>query len=127
MYSPQIHASLVKELYKLGKKKGKPMTVIVNQIIREGLKNKRAVLKKGGGGKNMSKLKLNKSFEITSVCRADLKGFFSNDEIELLNDDDLKRIAIKMADSYCENIFWIDLRIATEAVISEAESREEEK
>lgn len=37
MYSPKIKPDLVVELYHIGKDKGKPMTQVVDGIIREGI------------------------------------------------------------------------------------------
>lgn len=49
----------------------------------------------------------NKSFEITSVCRLDIQsiGF----DTSTLTDEDMKNIARKMADNYCECCFWNSL------------------
>lgn len=35
IYQPKIHSSLIHELYKMGERTGLPMTVIVDQAIRE--------------------------------------------------------------------------------------------
>ena len=61
--------------------------------------------------------KMNKSFEITSVCREDLKEYFSDKQIESLEDCDMERLARKMADAYCENGFWIDMEILAQAIL----------
>ena len=53
----------------------------------------------------------NKSFPITSICREDLTGKFTEKQIRQLDDDDMKHIASKMADNYCDNGFWIDMSI----------------
>jgi len=61
--------------------------------------------------------KEDKMFCITSVCRADLEEHFSQKEIESLTDEDMERIASKMADIYIENNFWIDLEIMVTSVL----------
>jgi hypothetical protein len=63
--------------------------------------------------------KWDQPFPITSVCRADLRGILTEKEIARLDDADMEWIASKMADAYCDNGFWIDLKIIAEAVIEE--------
>jgi len=120
MYSPKIKEELIRPLYKLRKRIGKPMTVIVNQFVMEGINSLTEYL-------DIKEIINNpkKPFEIVSVCRADLKGYYSDEEIEYLSDDDLKIIAIRMADEYCDNDFWTDLKKIAKPVINEAKSREE--
>lgn len=48
-------------------------------------------------------------FPITSVHRADLEGLGYN--VSKVEDGTMTRLASKMADAYCENVFWIDLPI----------------
>jgi len=69
--------------------------------------------------------RLYKDFKITSVCRADvadrlamMKGITLKEaEKKALKatDGEMERLASKMADAYCDNGFWIDLDILTEA------------
>lgn len=51
-------------------------------------------------------------FKITSVAREDLEeiGFDTSG----IDDDDMERLAGKMADAYLDNGFWIDLPIIAE-------------
>ena len=57
-------------------------------------------------------------YEITSVSKDDLEqAGFSEEQIALLDDSDMERIASKMADAYCDNCYWIDLPIITEYVL----------
>ena len=58
-----------------------------------------------------------KPFPITSVCREDLRGIVSDNEIARLDDADMQEIAERMADAYCESAFWIDLPIVAEYVL----------
>ena len=60
-----------------------------------------------------------KPFEITSVYRADLQDKFSEKEIAKFDDTKMAYMARKMADAYCENVFWIDLEIITQYILSE--------
>lgn len=52
-------------------------------------------------------------FEITSISRDDIKGLFEEKGIKLdvskITDDDMKHLARKMADAYCNCCFWIAL------------------
>ena len=52
------------------------------------------------------------SFPITSVSREDLEalGFDASD----VSDDTMERLASKLADDYCEQLFWISLRVLAE-------------
>ena len=82
-------------------------------------KSKRKYTKRKGSG-------IDKPFQITSVCKADILGLekcdkegnikplFKKSDIMKLNSDDMERIASKMSNAYCENGFWIDLEIITE-------------
>lgn len=63
---------------------------------------------------------LNKPFEITSVCRIDLLETFTPKQISLLDDSDMRRLASKMADSYCDGNFWEDLKILTEYILKDS-------
>ncbi len=41
MYSPKIDEPLIPELYRLAKRKGQPMTRIVNRFIKQGLETEK--------------------------------------------------------------------------------------
>lgn len=53
-------------------------------------------------------------FKITSVSRADLeeRGF----EVSNVSDATMERLASKMADDYCEQLFWESLEIIAESI-----------
>ncbi len=53
-------------------------------------------------------------FNITSVHRNDLEGI-GFDTVDV-DDDTMRHLASKMADAYCDQVFWIDLEIIAEAV-----------
>jgi len=69
---------------------------------------------------------LDKPFVITSVCKADILSLqkqdkngnviskFKKSHITKLTESDMKQIASKLADAYCDNGFWIDLDIIVE-------------
>ena len=63
------------------------------------------------------KVDMNKAFNITSICRADLLENYTQEQIEKIDDGDMERIASKMADAYCDNGFWIDLPIIVDHVM----------
>lgn len=48
-------------------------------------------------------------FPITSVHRDDLRGV--GFDVEKISDDDMKELARKMADDYCEQLFWSSMEI----------------
>lgn len=52
------------------------------------------------------------SFPITSVSREDLEtlGFDAFN----ISDDTMEHLASKLADDYCEQLFWISLRVLAE-------------
>jgi hypothetical protein len=60
-----------------------------------------------------------KPFPITSVCRADLREFFSDEEIAGLDDADMREIAREMADAYLQRGCWIDLQIVAGSLLQE--------
>ena len=51
-------------------------------------------------------------FHITSVSRDDLEalGF----DTSRVSDDTMEHLASKLADDYCEQLFWISLRVLAE-------------
>jgi len=53
-------------------------------------------------------------FPITSVHRTDLEqaGF----DASAVDDKTMRRLAEKMADAYCESVFWIDLDVIADAL-----------
>ena len=53
-----------------------------------------------------------KNFPITGVCRTDLEDIGFN--TKNVDDSTMERLASKMANAYCENVFWIDLEIIAE-------------
>ena len=58
-----------------------------------------------------------KDFPITSVCRADLREFFTDKQIDSLEDWEMEEIASKMGDAYCDIGFWIDLEIIAKDIL----------
>ena len=59
-----------------------------------------------------------KEFPITSVTRADLKAVgVPTKTVKTLTDEQMERIASKMADYYSDDSFWIHARIAVEYVL----------
>ena len=59
----------------------------------------------------------NEPFPITSVCRADMADLFTPQQIASI---DMAQLASKMADAYCDQVFWIDLKILAEDAIEDA-------
>ncbi len=53
-------------------------------------------------------------FPITGVHRADLEGL--GYDISGVDDATMIRLAGKMANAYCESVFWIDLPIIADAL-----------
>jgi hypothetical protein len=70
---------------------------------------------------------LNKSFEVSSISRADLQNFFSLEEIENLTNDDMKAIAKKMGDLYCDLAYWQDLENTAKDVLEERQASNAKK
>lgn len=62
--------------------------------------------------KFMRKSRLLKPFNITSVSRADLEHLGFN--TTKVNESTMKELASKMADDYCEQLFWDSLPIIAE-------------
>ena len=57
---------------------------------------------------------MNKPFSITSLCREDLTNQeigYSRKNALKITDDQMKNIASKMADDYCQQLFWESLDI----------------
>lgn len=65
-------------------------------------------------------INLTKSFQITSVCRADIdEKKYPKKFIAGLADDDMERIASKMANAYCDCCFWIALECQLKIIMEE--------
>jgi len=58
-------------------------------------------------------------FEIISVCKDDLRHFMAEEDVDLLTSDDIKIIANKLADDYCEQLFWDSLKIISENILEQ--------
>lgn len=77
-----------------------------------------------------------KPFVITSVCKEDLLGiekcdkdgniipFFNEDDVMNLSDSDMERIASKLSDDYCEQLFWSSLQIIGEYIIEQSKDKQ---
>ena len=67
---------------------------------------------------------MEKPFQITSICKEDIIHAFHSSEIldsikqrvAEMDDDDMKELASKMADDYCEQLFWDSLRVIFEGI-----------
>lgn len=61
-------------------------------------------------------------FEVTSISRGDLEALgYKTDNI---TDDEMKRLASKMADDYLEQMYWISMNILAEDMGFEKEEEE---
>ena len=68
----------------------------------------------------MDRQRWNKPFPISSICREDLKEYFTDQQIATLDDGDMERIASKMGDAHM-NTYWIDMEIIAENIIEDKE------
>jgi len=74
---------------------------------------------------------MEKPFQITSVCKEDIIQAFHNSDIldsikqrvAEMDDSDMEKLASKMADDYCDQLFWDSLRIIFEGVVKLVRSR----
>ncbi len=65
-----------------------------------------------------------KPYKITSVCKDDLRIEFNKDQkaldrIEKLEDWEMNKLANKMEDDYCNQLFWQSLRNIFETMFME--------
>ena len=49
------------------------------------------------------------NFEIASVCRADLEDL--GYDTSKITDETMERLASKLGDDYCDQLFWTSLRV----------------
>ena len=62
--------------------------------------------------------RLSQEFPITSITRGDLiTAGLPKHMVKALTDEQMQRIAAKMADYYCDGEFWEHARTATEYVV----------
>ena len=73
-----------------------------------------------------------KMFPITSVCKADLLGLekcdkegnitplFKREDVMALTDLDMERLASKLCNDYCEQLYWSSLEIIGEYIIEQS-------
>lgn len=67
----------------------------------------------------MNTVGLHKSFTVASICRADLQGILTDEEIGRLDDSDMERIADKMSDAYRDaGGYWEALEIMARDVLA---------
>lgn len=63
-------------------------------------------------------------FQITSVCKEDILHAFKESELldkvkqclDRMDESEMRELASKMADAYCEQLFWESLRIIFEDI-----------
>lgn len=61
--------------------------------------------------------RLNKPFNITSICRQDITDEFGEKVALSLSNSEMNHIADKMAGAYCDNGFWVDMKIFIQAIL----------
>ncbi len=60
----------------------------------------------------------NTPFTVSSLCREDLRGFLSNEEIATLTDADMEAIADKMSDAHRDaGAYWESMEISARAIL----------
>ncbi len=63
-----------------------------------------------------------KSFTVASICREDLRGILTNEEITALDDTDMEDIADRMSDAYRDSGgYWESLEIMARFVLEKEE------
>ena len=64
--------------------------------------------------------RLNKPFEVSSVCRADLiSEGFDEEKVANLKDYEMEYVASKMGDAFCDTSYWIALREIVNRIFEE--------
>lgn len=71
-------------------------------------------------------IKMAEFFVVTRTCKDDMKGIFRNNQtmlkkIEELTDTEMEYIAGKLADDYCNQLYWESLRIIVEDYLTRDE------
>lgn len=61
---------------------------------------------------------LERPFPITSVCRLDLLDKLTPKDISRFDDADMSLLAERMAEAYTDTVFWIDLKVIAEGLLS---------
>ncbi len=86
--------------------------------------NKRIYTRKKGVGTH-------KPFTVTSVCKEDLLHLLDEGKLKIpkwrikkLNEATMKRIASKLSDDYCEQLFWSSLEIIADKVIEDMTTKD---
>lgn len=60
---------------------------------------------------------MNKSFEVSSVCREDLTEYFTAEQIAKIDDSDMAWLARKMGNNFCDCCYWEALRQGVEHIL----------
>ncbi len=60
---------------------------------------------------------IDKPFQITSVARADIGNIFDCAVAKSMTDAEMKKIASKLEDDYCDQLFWQSLKIITQNIL----------
>ena len=65
-------------------------------------------------------------FPITSVCKDDILHIFRDDvqaqeEIKKMDDGDMDTLASKLADDYCDQLYWDSLKTIVELIFIQGE------
>ncbi len=65
----------------------------------------------------LENVELNKPFPIASVCRADLRGILTDEQIASLSDGEMESIADRMGDAFTDSgLYWESLEIMAKHV-----------
>ena len=58
-------------------------------------------------------------FYITGLCRADLGEYLSESQIVKFDDVKMEILSSRMANAYCDQVFWIDLQIIAKSILED--------
>ena len=96
-----------------------------NEIILEALQDYRKWFENEPDKQQVIDLAINsfnqnrEFFPITSVCKDDIFHIFSDDNeakkaIEKMDDGDMETLASKLANDYCDQLYWDSLKVIVE-------------
>lgn len=61
-------------------------------------------------------------FEVSTICREDLRGIIANEEITTLSDEEMQQIATKMSDAYQDGGYWVHLAEAAQSILQQRQA-----
>ena len=73
----------------------------------------------------LTKKQWEKRFLVTSICREDLREYYTGEQIACLDDADMEELEERMSEAYM-HYFWDDMQIIVDDILSNKDTMSQE-